>query len=155
MRSSEARRGVRERKLGNISSHARKDGRDSAGLKNSDPPRTNISRFGRSSTFYTPPRCSVPRDDGEKMIYDRGCIQNPISLLVNDRLPCAVLTVIPSNIGKSVAVSVICLATWLIRETNSVIVIEWELSGNKNRKHRNNFELVVKPLTNLKRSLWK
>lgn len=41
--------------------------------------------------------------DGEKMIYDRGRIQNPISLLVNDRLQPRRVDRDTSDIGKSVA----------------------------------------------------
>lgn len=78
-------------------------------LKNSDPPLAPISHDSvvRQRSYAHP---AIPRD-GEKMIYDRGRIQNPISLLVNDRLQRAVLTVICRILAKASQVSVICLAT--------------------------------------------
>lgn len=71
------------------------------GLKNSDSPLAPISHDSvvRQRSYAHP---AVPRD-GEKMIYDRGRIQNPISLLRKRPFTARRVDRDMSDIGKSVA----------------------------------------------------
>lgn len=99
-----------------------------AALKNSDPPHAPISHDSvvrQRSHAPSPRRRSAHRREND--LRSRTYSESDLALLVNDRLQRAVLTV-TTDIGKSVADISYCLATWLIRERNSVIIIEWDLS---------------------------